>query len=448
VSPEFDHYSALRTTANLTNANGDIQVSYRTDPWGEITNQEGSSVNRQVFTGQEHDEKTGLIYFGARFYDPDTARFINQDSYLGEIGTPPSLHRYLYAYGNPTVYFDQFGYESVSDKELRLAHEQKNAIARSKINQDMQAIAEKHSKMRSECTNCMSDAEAAAKGAEEERQAKFQAELTKALITLEANSGIGVGEYSVMVADRKRYAADVRSVAANTALAADIVSGFLNPIKGAHDTYLLVGGIPAMYNNFNAEVAYEVTKQLIIKARENPEVIAYGAAALAAIVACKAKCGAFKSGFDDLKVRNNRVFNSVSSPTGLKVGLDKSGVPIRWEYTVGQKGTRGTGYKNVEVGTGYHRGHVKSVNEGAGVNSIDDSFYNIIEQTSKVNLSNVKRFENWRVKNAQGSNIIVERLDNGFIRTTVPSKNIDVTYNPLSNTKFVNDWFLKGGTHE
>ncbi|MCP3908749.1 MAG: RHS repeat-associated core domain-containing protein, partial [Oceanicoccus sp.] len=68
--------------------------------------QQGTSVNRQVFTGQEHDENTGLVYFGARYYDPDTGRFITQDSYLGEPGTPPSLHRYLYAYGNPGVYVD------------------------------------------------------------------------------------------------------------------------------------------------------------------------------------------------------------------------------------------------------------------------------------------------------------------------------------------------------
>ncbi|WP_229794358.1 RHS repeat-associated core domain-containing protein, partial [Arenicella chitinivorans] len=46
----------------------------------------------------------------ARYYDPDTARFINEDTYLGESNTPPSLHRYLYAYGNPTVYIDPDGH--------------------------------------------------------------------------------------------------------------------------------------------------------------------------------------------------------------------------------------------------------------------------------------------------------------------------------------------------
>jgi len=63
-----------------------------------------------ILTGKELDVNTGLIYFGQRYYDPDTARFINQDSYLGKQDTPPSLHRYLYAYSNPTVYIDLEGY--------------------------------------------------------------------------------------------------------------------------------------------------------------------------------------------------------------------------------------------------------------------------------------------------------------------------------------------------
>jgi RHS repeat-associated protein len=136
------------------------------------------------------------------------------------------------------------------------------------------------------------------------------------------------------------------------------------------------------------------------------------------------------------------------SETGLKVTVDDDGIPMKWEYTVGEGGERGTGYFDVDVGQGMHRGHVKSVMEGAGVNSIDDGFLNIIEQSPTVNLSNVKRFENWRVRNAQGAQVTVERLPNGYIRTQIPSRNIDVTYNPYSNNRFPNDWFQQGGTYD
>lgn len=115
VETNYYHHDALGSTTNLTDTAGATKVSYKLDPWGHIREQVGTTVNRQVFTGQETDEKTGLIYFGARFYDPDTARFLNQDSYLGEPGTPPSLHRYLYAYGNPTVYIDPNGNFSLNN---------------------------------------------------------------------------------------------------------------------------------------------------------------------------------------------------------------------------------------------------------------------------------------------------------------------------------------------
>lgn len=98
MEKQYCHHDALGSTVNLTDQSGNVQVSYLLDPWGNVTQQTGDSVNRQIFTGQEHDGNTGLIYFGARYYDPETARFLTQDAYLGEQGTPPSLHRYLYAY--------------------------------------------------------------------------------------------------------------------------------------------------------------------------------------------------------------------------------------------------------------------------------------------------------------------------------------------------------------
>ncbi|MCF6238163.1 MAG: hypothetical protein L3J79_05005 [Candidatus Marinimicrobia bacterium] len=111
---QYYHHDALGSTVNLTDSTGNTKVSYSLDPWGHIRNQIGTSVNRQIFTGQELDEQTGLIYFGARYYDPDVGRFISQDSYLGESGTPPSLHRYLYAYSNPTTFVDPDGHFVVS----------------------------------------------------------------------------------------------------------------------------------------------------------------------------------------------------------------------------------------------------------------------------------------------------------------------------------------------
>jgi hypothetical protein len=126
--------------------------------------------------------------------------------------------------------------------------------------------------------------------------------------------------------------------------------------------------------------------------------------------------------------------------------LDASGQAVEWRWNVGGKGVRGKGYREVDVPQGLHRGHVRSVNEGAGVNAVDDAAPNIVPQTPTVNLSNVKRFENWRVANAMGETVIVARLSNGYLRWQIPSKGIDVTMNPLSTVRWPDGWFLQGGT--
>ncbi|MFQ3248106.1 MAG: RHS repeat-associated protein, partial [Arenicella sp.] len=62
----------------------------------------------------EEDKETGLLYAKARFHDPDTGKFLSEDAWEGDNMIAPSLHRYLYAYQNPTVYVDPDGNESVT----------------------------------------------------------------------------------------------------------------------------------------------------------------------------------------------------------------------------------------------------------------------------------------------------------------------------------------------
>ena len=52
------------------------------------------------------------FYAKARFYDPEVGRFLTEDPAEPDLTTPPSLHKYLYAYGNPTRYWDPYGLQS------------------------------------------------------------------------------------------------------------------------------------------------------------------------------------------------------------------------------------------------------------------------------------------------------------------------------------------------
>jgi RHS repeat-associated protein len=102
----------LRSVVNLTDDSGAAVASYHLDAWGSFRfpSELTSSANRFAFTGHIYDTETGLYNAKARYFDPKLGRFLTQDSYLGQIDEPPSLHRYLYVYANPTRYTDSTGH--------------------------------------------------------------------------------------------------------------------------------------------------------------------------------------------------------------------------------------------------------------------------------------------------------------------------------------------------
>jgi RHS repeat-associated protein len=110
---EFYLFDALRSPVTLVRKDGSVSARYAYDAWGEKRHNSGDSFNRFGFTGHEHDEETGLIYAKARYYDPEIARFLSTDPFDGHVDMPPSLHKYLYAYQNPGVYWDPDGRKNV-----------------------------------------------------------------------------------------------------------------------------------------------------------------------------------------------------------------------------------------------------------------------------------------------------------------------------------------------
>ena len=59
------------------------------DAFGKSTNVKHDVVNKKQFTGKEIDEDSGLYYFLARYYDPETGRFLSEDP-------KPNLNVYVY----------------------------------------------------------------------------------------------------------------------------------------------------------------------------------------------------------------------------------------------------------------------------------------------------------------------------------------------------------------
>ena len=71
----------------------------------------GPVVTDHKFTGQKQDA-TGLLYYGARYYDPEIGQFISPDTLVPDPGNLFDYNRYLYTRGNPMQYTDPTGHQS------------------------------------------------------------------------------------------------------------------------------------------------------------------------------------------------------------------------------------------------------------------------------------------------------------------------------------------------
>ena len=103
------------STRALTNENGIITDTYAYDAFGNITAQTGDTYNPYLYNQEQYDANTGLYYLRARYMNPSTGRFISMDAYSGSIYDSMSLHKYLYANGNPVMYSDPTGYMSLAE---------------------------------------------------------------------------------------------------------------------------------------------------------------------------------------------------------------------------------------------------------------------------------------------------------------------------------------------
>lgn len=113
VGVYYLHQDHLGSTLVVTDDTGSEVSRVQYEPYGEIY-QAGSSGTdhfRPKFTGKELDEGIGLYYFGARYYDPSTGRFISADRSVGaDVPSGLAFNRYAYAKNNPITYTDPSGH--------------------------------------------------------------------------------------------------------------------------------------------------------------------------------------------------------------------------------------------------------------------------------------------------------------------------------------------------
>jgi RHS repeat-associated protein len=92
---------------NLTDNSGVLQDTITYDGFGNVASESSASFSdRYKYAGGEYDKETGLQHDGARYYDPATGRWLQQDP-IGFTAGDPNLYRFV---GNdPTNVIDPSG---------------------------------------------------------------------------------------------------------------------------------------------------------------------------------------------------------------------------------------------------------------------------------------------------------------------------------------------------
>jgi len=86
-------------------------VTYDYDAFGNLIHSTGTTPNNYLFAGEQFDPDLNLYYNRARYLNTSTGRFWSMDTDEGDEQAPQSLHKYLFASGDPVNSIDPSGHD-------------------------------------------------------------------------------------------------------------------------------------------------------------------------------------------------------------------------------------------------------------------------------------------------------------------------------------------------
>ena len=107
---EFYHSDHLGSPVVVTTESAEVVWSSDYDIFGEAVNEQG--VGDLLYNQKEKDD-TGLLYYGARYYNAELGRFITADTVKGTMTDLQSQNLYVYVQNNPMKYVDPTGNQKV-----------------------------------------------------------------------------------------------------------------------------------------------------------------------------------------------------------------------------------------------------------------------------------------------------------------------------------------------
>jgi RHS repeat-associated protein len=105
----FYGYDGAGSVRELTDTTGKVTDEYEYDAYGNSFTKQGTTPNNYLYRGEQYDSDLGLYYLRARYYNPMTGRFPSRDPEDGNASDPKTLHKYLYASGDPVNRVDPLG---------------------------------------------------------------------------------------------------------------------------------------------------------------------------------------------------------------------------------------------------------------------------------------------------------------------------------------------------
>ena len=99
----YYHQDGIGSVLATTTSNASLTASQRFNAFGNTLTGSGS-INQYGYTGREPDA-SGLIYYRARYYDPNQIRFTQRDP----LGFRDGFNRYSYVHNNPVNFNDPNG---------------------------------------------------------------------------------------------------------------------------------------------------------------------------------------------------------------------------------------------------------------------------------------------------------------------------------------------------
>lgn len=105
-SDDYSYYCTDNqgSVTHIVDGNG-LLNQYEYDAFGNTLSSRETVPNRFRYTGQQYDPVTNQYYLRARYYNPVIARFLQEDTYLGD-----GLNLFAYCQNNPLKYYDPSGH--------------------------------------------------------------------------------------------------------------------------------------------------------------------------------------------------------------------------------------------------------------------------------------------------------------------------------------------------